>query len=68
MRFALFECPPCERCGERMVLARRTPSGTRPEDSELRTFECLRCGHQLNVETKYDGVDLPTWPSPRHQI
>jgi hypothetical protein len=36
------ERPPCENCGNRMMLARIMPG---PKGFELRSFECNRCDH-----------------------
>jgi hypothetical protein len=41
----------CPFCGGKAVLARRTPSPD-GSGSEIRTFECVDCGKQSELQTE----------------
>ncbi len=45
---AALECPRCPKCEEPMLLIRSLENGSR---SEVRTFECAKCGQDKIIET-----------------
>jgi hypothetical protein len=56
---APIECPHCDRCGIRMMLAQITP---RQDGSEQRMFECRTCG---SIETKIAADRLESYSFKR---
>jgi transposase-like protein len=46
----LYAHPNCPDCGTQTVLARIEPSMT---GFEIRTFDCRKCGYQLNLIVKF---------------